>query len=489
MTSTHAIQSGARHMSTTIRAGSRRLVTSAWQLGATTIVWVSCLVVAMLWVGGGGVQSLLGLDAESLASLSRITGLVSANLLLLQVLMMARVPVFERGFGRSGITRMHRLTGIWSFSLLLAHIGLVALAYALQDGVTVIAEAWDLLWNYPGVFFAGIGVALLVLVMATSARSARRRLRYESWHLLHLYAYLGVGLAVPHMLLTGNDFVSNPISAGYWWALWAVAAGCVLIFRVALPYYRSHRHALRVVDVVAEGTRGVTVRMRGRHLDRLGAQAGQHFVWRFLDGPGWSRGHPFSLSAAPVSDGMQISARIVGDGTERLARLRPGTRVLLEGPYGHLTAAARSAPGLLMLAAGAGVAPLVAILEETSFEAGEAVLVTRERTADELMLRETIGRLVSERGLVHYALDGRRAAHGPAWLPAQYSEWQGTEMLQHLAPELAHTGRALLNCDVYLCGPAQWVAAVRADLLRAGVHRSRIHSEFFTTERAEGARS
>ena len=158
-------------MSTTIRAGSRRLVTSAWQLGATTIVWVSCLVVAMLWVGGGGVQSLLGLDAESLASLSRITGLVSANLLLLQVLLMARVPVFERGFGRSGITRMHRLTGIWSFSLLLAHIGLVALAYALQDGVTVIAEAWDLLWNYPGVFFAGIGVALLVLVMATSARS------------------------------------------------------------------------------------------------------------------------------------------------------------------------------------------------------------------------------------------------------------------------------------------------------------------------------
>ena len=38
---------------------------------------------------------------------------------------------------------------------------------------------------------------------------ARRKLRYESWHLLHLYAYLGVGLALPHQLWTGQEFLSS----------------------------------------------------------------------------------------------------------------------------------------------------------------------------------------------------------------------------------------------------------------------------------------
>ena len=98
-------------------------------------------------------------------------------------------------------------------------------------------------------------------------------------------------------------------------------------------------------------------------MHRLDAKPGQFFVWRFLDGAGWSRGHPFSLAAAPTIDALDISARLVGDGTERLRTLRPGTRVLVEGPYGRMTGDERTARKLLMIGAGAGVAPLVSILE------------------------------------------------------------------------------------------------------------------------------
>ena len=63
-------------------------------------------------------------------------------------------------------------------------------------------------------------------------RAARRRLRYESWHLLHLYAYLGVGLALPHQLWTGADFISSPLAQAYWWTLYAVAAGAVVVYRL-----------------------------------------------------------------------------------------------------------------------------------------------------------------------------------------------------------------------------------------------------------------
>jgi hypothetical protein len=46
--------------------------------------------------------------ADALNALGRLTGLASANLLLYQVLLMARVPLFERGFGRDSIARLHQ---------------------------------------------------------------------------------------------------------------------------------------------------------------------------------------------------------------------------------------------------------------------------------------------------------------------------------------------------------------------------------------------
>ena len=73
------------------------------------------------------------------------------------------------------------------------------------------------------------------MVVVTSIKAARRRLRYESWHLLHLYAYLGVGLALPHQLWTGQQFLApprRPCSGGPP-GRWPPAA--VLVWRVGRP--------------------------------------------------------------------------------------------------------------------------------------------------------------------------------------------------------------------------------------------------------------
>ncbi|WP_282405063.1 hypothetical protein, partial [Pseudomonas sp. PS02285] len=102
----------------------------------------------------------------------------------------------------------------------------------------------------------------------------------------------------------------------YWWSLWAAAAASMVTFRIGMPLVRSLRHSIRVAHVVPDGARGVTVFMTGASVHKLGAQAGQFFIWRFLDGPGWTRGNPFSLSGAPTTQGLSISARFAGDGTQ-----------------------------------------------------------------------------------------------------------------------------------------------------------------------------
>jgi ferredoxin-NADP reductase len=71
----------------------------------------------------------------------------------------------------------------------------------------------------------------------------------------------------------------------------------------------------------------------------------------------------------------------------------------------------------------------------------------------------------------HVTLNGPRGDE-PRWFPATYAAWDGAELIRRIAPNLD-------ECDVYVCGPAAWMAAVRADLARAGVPAERIHSEAF----------
>lgn len=454
------------------RAVAPTTLDAAWHAAAVAFIWLTSLAIAALWVAGGGVQAVLGGGAESANTLGRLTGLTSANLLLYQVLLMARVSLFERGIGHDAIARMHRITGFWSFWLMLAHVVLLVVGYSQQAGVSLLAQAWDLAWNYPGMLLATAGTLLLVLVVVTSIRRARRRLRYESWHLLHLYAYLGVGLAIPHMLWTGADFTAHAWVSVCWWALWALTAAAVVVFRVCVPLWRSVRHGIRVSSVEHDGPRGVVVRMSGRALHRLRARPGQFFVWRFLDGRGWTRGHPFSLAADPGRGGLAISARVVGDGTHRLTRLRPGTRVLIEGPYGHMTARVRMRRRLLMFGAGAGVAPLLSLLEAEPYGPGDATLVTRDHVDEDALGAAAVDALVRQRGLRHIRMNGPRRTGGSSWMPRGVTDWPGAEVVRSLAGDVT-------DVDVYVCGPIPWMAALRQDLRSAGVPADRIHSEAF----------
>ena len=440
----------------------------------TAVVAASLTVVVVLWVSGGGLTDLTIATGPALTSLGRLTGLVSADLLLLQVLAMARIPVVERALGQDRLARWHRVLGFTSFTLLLTHVGLVTAGYAATTRTGVLGQLWDLVWTYPGMLLATAGTAALVTVVVTSVRAARRRLRYESWHLLHLYAYLGVGLALPHQLWAGSDFVASPAARAYWWSLYLVTLATVVAFRVALPVYRNLRHRLVVRAVVDEAPGVVSVHVGGRALDRLGARPGQFFVWRFLDGPGWTRGNPYSISAPVRPDLVRVTVKDLGEGSRRLAEVRPGTRVLVEGPYGALTADRRTRPRVTLIGAGIGITPLRAIAEDLDLPPGDVTLVHRAGDESDLVLRAETEELARARGIRLVHLVGPRPA-GPArsWLPAHLAHVGDAEALRRIAPDIARQ-------DVFVCGPDGWMATVQEALADAGVPPGQVHVEHFS---------
>jgi predicted ferric reductase len=448
-----------------------RPVPQWWRDVSSSLFWLVLLWVTSLWVSGGGFQN-LGSLAGSLTSLGRLTGLIASALLLVQVFLMARIPWFEQAWGQDALARTHRLVGFTSFNLLWAHIVLITLGYAASTSKGLWGTIVSFVLDYPGMLLAVAGTAALCMVVVTSVKKARAKLRYESWHLIHLYGYLGAGLALPHQLWTGQEFLRSTASTVFWWTLYAVCAGAVLVFRVAVPLYRSLGTPLRVEAVHEEGAGVTSVVVGGPGVARLEVAPGQFFQWRFLDGPGWTRAHPFSLSAAPDGRTLRITAAQVGDGTDRLARVRPGTRVLVEGPYGRLHPGVRTQRKVLLMGAGIGITPLRALLEGLDQSPGEVVLVHRARTADDLVLADELHELATRLGARYVTVPGPRVPGRSSWLPASAAHLSDAEALTQLVPDVAER-------DVFLCGAPGWMDAVRHAALAAGVPAHQIHLERF----------
>ncbi|GAA3532580.1 ferredoxin reductase family protein [Nocardioides daeguensis] len=440
----------------------------AVRVGAGLTLAAALVLVTSWWLRDGGLGAVVDLGS-ALTALGQLSGLAGSVLLLAQVLLMARLPVLERAFGQDRLAGLHRLVGFTSFSLVMVHVVTVTWGYAAGSLTATPGMLWTLTWDYPGMLLAAGGTACLVMVVVTSIRAARRRLRYESWHLLHLYAYLGVGLALPHQLWTGQQLTTSPARTVFWWTAWALAAAAVVGWRVLLPLARNLRHRLRVTSVVAEAPGVWSVYLTGRRLDLLRAEPGQFLLWRFLGGPGRSRAHPYSLSAAPDGRSLRITVAAAGDDSSRVAALRPGSRVLVEGPYGRLTPRAREARKVAFIGAGVGMAPLRALAEGMAFAPGEAVYVERYRATP--LFAAEVDVLARERGLQVLRLPGARRTPD-SWLPVLTRPVDDATALRGWVPDIAER-------DVYVCGPPGWSALVRSSLAAAGVPEQRLHIEEF----------
>jgi ferredoxin-NADP reductase len=457
-------RSGARHRAAPpvalVRRRTRRVVTAA---AAAAVV-----LAVLLWAVEGGLASLSS-PALAVESVGGLAGMVGSALLALLVVLVAGVPAIESAFGRARLQRWHVAVGATSFALVVGHAFLAVAASALVEDDSVLEAAWRSLSDFPATTLAAVALALLVLVVVTSRAAARASRARDAWHLLHLYGYLGVFLALPHLVVTA------PLpGALYWLVLYLVAAGAVVVWRVHAPLARSLRHQLVVSEVLPESDTTVAVVLRGRRLDELGAAPGSVVRLRFLDGRRWFAVHPAAVQSSPVGSRLQLSVvRAVGDG--RPAGVATGTWVLLEGPSPAFTASSRTRSRVAVLAAGTAMAPLRALLEDLSYDPGDVVVVHRVREAARAPFRDDLANLAHRRGVEVIPLEGPRAADRASWLPADAAERiDDAEAITHLVADIAER-------DVYVSGPPEWMALVLKALRAAGVPADSIHADTFVT--------
>jgi predicted ferric reductase len=418
---------------------------------------------ATIWLWWHGTPSIHG-TGDWLTNAGRVLGLLAGYAIVILIALMARIPPLERGIGADRLARWHAMGGRYTVGLVVAHAVAITWGYAVTSHENVVRQGWTLLDSYPDVLMATVAGLLLVGIGIVSARAVRPKMRYETWYYLHFYTYLAVALAFSHQFADGAQFISNTAARVAWSTLYIAVVAAIAWFRFVTPVRQALRHQLRVVAVHKEARGVVSVVIGGRDLDSLQAESGQFFRWRFLVPGLWWASSPYSLSAPPRDDRLRITVKAAGDHSRALARLKPGTRVVAEGPYGALTPAVRRRRKVALIAGGVGITPLRALFESLPAAPGDLTMIYRVTNPKDVVFKRELEQIAEQRGARLWFVAGSRAELGGDPLHAG-------ELLKRIPGLPQH--------DVYVCGPAGMAQAVTRELRDAGVRRGRIHHESF----------
>lgn len=444
-----------------------------WSITPSDLNWGIfgvALIIGAMWVRHGGLN-LFDSPLNALAAIGQLTALYGTFLALVGILLMSRAPFIDQVLGSDEASRIHRLAGFASVWLIAAHAIASTVGYSGISTVPTVGEIWDQIYTFTVLEEGGLGatvaLALLIVVAVVSVRAARMRMAYETWYGIHLYVYVAMALGFLHQLTIGTDFVTDELARTTWIALYAVAFVPLILFRFVEPLLRNLRHRFYIEKVVIERDGVASLWISGSAMHKLPVRAGQWFGIRVLNGKGWWRSNPFSLSAGPDGQHLRFTIEALGDRTRELQRVKPGTRVFLEGPYGILTGAVRTREKVLLIAGGIGITPLRALLEVLPVRRGDMALLYRAPTNASVVFKKELNRIAEVRGARVDLVTGSRDKFtfnddplSPGGLWAAYPD--------------------IRERDIYLCGSPRMMATVEKSLRDIGVPHSQIHLERFS---------
>ena len=424
-----------------------------------------------IFVFNGGFQQLGNLAAVLYAT-TRLAALLATNLLLIHILLVARVSWLESSFGHDRLVRTHKLLGKLILYLVLMHVIAAVSQFAIGSGASLIDEFIVMVTFTPDLITAAFALGFMIVVVLTSLNISRKRVAYEVWHMLHLFAYAVVLLAMPHQFSLGSDISREDFATFYWLALYFFVLSNIIWFRILKPLFRALTSLLRVERVERTSSDSVSIYLTSKNLKRYTAAAGQFFVFRPITANQWYKPHPFSMSAASNPRHVRFTVASRGDDTEQIQSIKPGTVVLLEGPYGIFTESRRTQKDVVLVASGIGIPPIRALAESIAADPGDVTIIYRVRNENDAALLDETRELARSRGFKLVIQAGNRASAN-SWMNAGPEGSTDLERLLEIAPKLAES-------DVYVCGPAAWTKAVERTLKNAGTPTKQVHTEQYS---------
>ncbi len=437
------------------------------------VIWlfffINLAVIAGFWWRGSGELFFSPQPGMILIAFGRLAGLVAMYSILVMLILISRLSFVEKAYGFDKLNKLHRGLGYGIGAGIISHPLLLVLGYSMAGKVSLYDQLQEFLLGYEDVLLALVGLCLLLGAVVISLPWIRKKLKYETWRVGHLVMYLAIGLLFGHQTKSGD--ISYGSGYYYWLALSYTVFGSVLVYRFARPFWVFSRHRFVIEKVVSETPNVASVYISGRNMEAFRFEAGQYVVVTFLT-RGFLQPHPFSLSQAYNGRHIRLSIKNSGDFTSKIKALRPGTRVLVEGPLGRFTEAAAVTPmaltpgvagrKYLFIAGGIGITPIRSMVESLSGK-NDLTLIYGNKSVPEIALGQELSGLGVR---VHHVLSDQVV---PGYLGGRVD----MEKIKALVPDFAER-------DIYVCGPPPMMFAIVRALKAAKVPKPQIHFEQFS---------
>jgi predicted ferric reductase len=423
--------------------------------------WTAALLVVL---AGPAVVHLLTTEPMGMwRQLSSVTGLVALSGLAAAAALPSRLRGLTRSFGIEAVVGLHRQLGILSTVMVALHVAAVVAANPAQVALLMVPTAPARAQVAVG---ASVALALLVVLALERRRIAAR---YEVWRWLHVFlAVLVLGGSALHVLWL-RHFVADPLM-GPVLAVLGLLVVAVFVVRWWGRAVLVRGGEFEVVAVRAENPTVTTLSLAPRRTG-LAFAPGQ-FAWVRLQRSAVEE-HPFTIaSSAHDPRFTEFTIRGTGDFAAGVRDLRPGESVWVDGPYGSFTCDDVPAAGLVLVAGGVGITPMMSMLR-TAADRGDQRphrLVYVARDTDDLLFRDELAVLRA-----YLDLEVTEVLRRPS------GAWAGAtgEIDVALLTAVLGTLDAGTRTDYFLCGPPSMVADVHAALTAMAVRDDHIHTEQF----------
>ncbi|HDS1736685.1 pyridoxamine 5'-phosphate oxidase family protein [Pseudomonas sp. BP8] len=204
--------------------------------------------------------------------------------------------------------------------------------------------------------------------------------------------------------------------------------------------------------------------------------AGQHLPMRVQLDQGPPLIRTYSVSSAPSDGYLRISVKAQGAVSRYLhERVEVGDMLEVRAPMGSFVLDSSSPRPLVLIAAGVGITPLMAMLrEQLALDQGRQIhLFQGARSLADLPFQQELATL-------RHAAGGRLQVHRAVSLPeADAVPGRDYELAGRLGIEQIKARLMLDDYDFYVCGPASFTQDIYEGLRALRVADTRIHAEAF----------
>ncbi len=432
-----------------------------------TLFILNFAVLLWFWWNYSGDIFLSNTLSGSLLALGRLTGLLAAMLILIQLILIGRVKWVETAFGLDKLSRIHKWNGYLILGLVVLHPILITQSYAIVNSTTYSGQFRDFINSMDVLLRAFAGYVILLGTIGLSITIVRKRLKYETWYYVHLLNYIAIALVFGHQLRFGTGSASEAFQI-YWYLAYGFAFGNLIWFRWLRPLVKFSKHDFHVSRVEPEDPNGIatSIYITGNKIRDFKIKAGQFMIVRFLQKGFWTQAHPFSLSMLPKNGEIRLTAKKLGDYTNQLPMLLPGVEVLIDGPHGIFTEDVITKDKLLFIAGGIGITPIRSLLESLGPKGKDMILLYSNKSPAEHIFAQELSELSKVHGfkIVNIYADAKIANAETGYLDKA--------LLQRLVPDL-------IERDVFLCGPPPMMMAVKKALSELRLPDKQLHWERF----------